>query len=183
MDFRLRTSAAAQFLGMPRQHVAERCGGGTIPSIQSSSHRRIAPSELVKFATGSAEPHDNRVLHRHQPFITTLPINSPAVTAKARLKLTLAGNEYPQDWARTLKPGLGIVDVQTPRPPSAALRARSPFTEFSPTPPVRASFARNARTTSRTRLDLPTTQPHPLLHRLNPADHPNVAHTESRTPA
>lgn len=135
MDFRLRTGAAARFLGTRRQHVTDRCGREEITSIRPGSHRRIAPSELIKFASGSAEPHDTRVLRRHQPFITTLPINSPAVTAEARPYLTRAGNEYPQDWARTLESGLGMIDVQTPRPQSAALRARSPFTEFLPRRP------------------------------------------------
>lgn len=180
MDLRLRTGAAAPFLGTPRQQVADLCRHGTITSIRAGAYRRLAPSEPVELASGSDEPHDIRVLRLRQPFITPLPINPHAVTADARRNRTLAGNDYPEDGARILESNLGT----SPTSIAHARRARSPFTGLFLAPSDSSSFApANARITNRTRSNLPIRHPPPLLHRLKTADHPNVTHTESRTPA
>lgn len=137
----LTTGQAAAVLGCSRQHVTDLCRSGALPFRTIGTHRRIARSDLLRFAAGPStdEPRDIlrqrlRSLWLHRAVAGRLAEDPDTVLAVARANLERARALHPRSepwidgWAVIMgDPEAVMVRLTAPDPRSHELRQNSPF--------------------------------------------------------
>lgn len=140
-DELLTTGDAAAVLGCSRQHVTDLCRSGALPFRTIGTHRRIARSDLDRFAVGSSRevPRDIvrqrlRSLWLHRAVAGRLAADPDGVLEIARANLERARALHPRSgpwidaWAAIVDdPELVMERLTAPDDRSAELRQNTPF--------------------------------------------------------
>ena len=140
-DELLTTGEAAAVLGCSRQHVTDLCRSGALPFRTIGTHRRIARSDLERFARGSSQevPRDIlrqrlRSLWLHRAVAGHLAADPDGVLALARANLDRARALHPRSgpwidaWAAFVDDPEQVMERLTaPDDRSDELRQNTPF--------------------------------------------------------
>ena len=140
-DELLTTGEAAAVLGCSRQHVTDLCRSGALPFRTIGTHRRIARSDLERFARGSSQevPRDIlrqrlRSLWLHRAVAGHLAADPDGVLALARANLDRARALHPRSgpwidaWAAIVDDPEQVMERLTaPHDRSDELRQNTPF--------------------------------------------------------
>jgi len=140
-DELLTTGEAAAVLGCSRQHVTDLCRSGALPFRTVGTHRRIARSDLVRFAAASPPdvPRDIlrqqlRSLWLHRAVAGRLAADPDGVLAIARANLERARVLHPRSrpwidtWTAVVDDPERVMERLTaPDPGANELRQNSPF--------------------------------------------------------
>lgn len=141
-DELLTTGEAAAVLGCSRQHVTDLCRNGALPFRTIGTHRRIARSDLVRFASAPSThvPRDIlrqqlRSLWLHRAVAGRLASDPDTGLAIARANLERARALHPRSgpwidaWAAILDDPEQVMERLTATDAEAdELRQNSPFT-------------------------------------------------------
>jgi excisionase family DNA binding protein len=136
-DPMLSTGAAAELLGVSRQHVVDLCDQGLLDHVMVGSHRRIRRSAVLAMLPAPPRREVERLSWLHGAVAGRMMLEPERVISKARANLTRLESIHRRgaaavvlaEWRQVLERGVDAVfEALTSRSSRAAeLRQSSPF--------------------------------------------------------
>lgn len=143
METLLKTSEAAQILGVSRQHVVNMCDRGEMVCVHVGSHRRVPSSEVERVTSRRLTREEERSLWLHRALLSPLLTEPDTVVSAARENLRRWSGMHRRDgmagwyftkWQRVLNDGLDAVMhvLTSPSEDAREMRQNSPFAGILP---------------------------------------------------
>lgn len=143
METLLKTSEAAQILGVSRQHVVNMCDRGEMVCVHVGSHRRVPSSEVERVTSRRLTREEERSLWLHRALLSPLLTEPDTVVSAARENLRRWSGVHRRDgmagwyftkWQRVLNDGLDAVMhvLTSPSEDAREMRQNSPFAGILP---------------------------------------------------